>query len=340
MLPLAMHSAAPAAVRAGGATPQPEQVREAAHRLHGLVRRTPLLRSDYLSDTVGRPVYLKLENLQATGSFKVRGALAALTALTPQQRQCGVVTASAGNHGLGVAWAARQLGLQATVVVPTTAVAPKVTGLHRLGARVALHGDGYDAAHSEALRLAEASGWPYIHAFADPWVIAGQGTAALEVLHDLPGARCLIVPVGGGGLLAGALLAARGLDHPVDLVGAQAEGADVMARSLRAGHVVPDGPVRPTLADGLAGSIEEITFDLCHGRVHEMALVDEDDILDAMAVLLRHDHIVAEGSGAVGVAALLRGRVDLPADGPVVALISGGNVAAESLSRALHRRAG
>ncbi len=308
----------------------------AAARLAGLVRHTPLLQSEYLSDVVGRPVYLKLENLQITGSFKVRGALSALSALAPTAQRQGVITASAGNHGLGVAWAARHLDIAATVVVPETAVATKVVGLRALGARVVLHGEIYDDAHREALRLARDEDLHYVHAFSDRAVIAGQGTVALEVIADLPNVSCLLIPVGGGGLIGGNALAVAASGRSVRLIGVQTEHAAAMARSLAAGAVSEDESFLPTLADGLAGgAVDPLTLSLCLRYVHQIALASEDHLIQAMNVLLRHDHVVAEPSGAVGVAVLLHGRADLPPDGPVVVVISGGNVDPHVLIQAL-----
>jgi threonine dehydratase len=275
-------------------------------------------------------VWLKYECFQATGSFKLRGALNALLTMSDQQLQKGVLTASAGNHGLGVARAAAVLGVAATVVVPETASPAKVEALRSSGAELLLRGATYDDAESAAMSTARERGLPFISAYNDAAVVAGGGTIALEVMEDLPATRTMVVPAGGGGLISGIGVAAHGLDPAIAVYGAQSSASPALHAALEAGARVRVD-VLPSLADGLSGNVEDgsITFDLLKEHVRQVVLVTESDIVDAMRWLLEHEHVLVEGSAAVGVAALLRGL--LPTEGPLVLVLTGRNVAAEVL---------
>jgi threonine dehydratase len=310
-----------------------EDVRAAAERLRSYVVRTPLEQSAALSELCGVDVWLKYECFQLTGSFKLRGALNALQLLDGPPR---VVTASAGNHGLGVARAAALLGVSALVVIPETASAPKVEALRRSGATLIQFGLTYDDAEAEGLRRAGAEGVPFISAYNDAGVVAGGGTIALEIFADLPDAKTLVVAAGGGGLIGGIGVAAHGLDPAVAVYGVQSEASPALHAALQHGHVVPV-EVRPSLADGLAGNIEQgsITFDLLRAHTREVLLVSEAEIEEAMRWLLMNERVVVEGSAAVGVAALL-GR-KLQAEGPLVVILTGRNVAAAALQAAVSR---
>jgi threonine dehydratase len=310
-----------------------DDVRSAAERLRPLVVRTPLERSAALSDLCGLDVWLKLECFQATGSFKLRGALNALMTLRADK----VVTASAGNHGLGVARAAHVLGVAAIVVVPETASPAKVEALRRSGAELVLFGPTYDQAEAEGLRLARERSLPFISAYNDPTVVAGGGTIALEVLDDLPDVRTLIVPAGGGGLIGGIGVAAHGVRPEITVYGVQSVASPALHAALRAGAIVPV-EVQPSLADGLAGNVESstITFGLLKDHVRDVVLVEETEIAEAMRWLLIHERVVVEGSAAVGVAALRRGGLDL--DGRVVVVLTGRNVAAAVLQQYVNGR--
>jgi threonine dehydratase len=305
-------------------------VRAAAERVRPFVVRTPLERSLGLSALCGADVWLKYECFQATGSFKLRGALNALLTMSDQQRQKGVLTASAGNHGLGVARAAAVLGVAATVVVPETASPAKVAALRSSGAELLLRGATYDDAESAAMSTARERGLPFISAYNDATVVAGGGTIALEVMEDLPATRTMVVPAGGGGLISGIGVAAHGLDPAIAVFGAQSTASPALHAALEAGARVRVD-VLPSLADGLSGNVEDgsITFDLLKEHVRQVVLVTESDIVDAMRWLLEHEHVLVEGSAAVGVAALLRGL--LPTEGPLVLVLTGRNVAAEVL---------
>jgi threonine dehydratase len=309
-----------------------DDVRAAAARIAPFVVRTPLERSLELSQRYGVDVWLKFECFQLTGSFKLRGALNALQLL---RAPTAVVTASAGNHGLGVARAAAVLGVQSTVVVPKTASQAKVDALRGSGAELIQVGDRYDEAEAAAIRLAHTLAQPFISAYNDPNVIAGGGTVALEILQDRPEIRELIVPVGGGGLTSGIAVAADGLDPEVRVYGVQSEASPALHAALEAGRLVPVA-VGPSLADGLAGNIEagSITFDLLARYVRRVALVSEQAIADAMHWLLVHERAVVEGSAAVGVAALLSGQ-HVPR-GPTALVLTGRNVARSVLQEYAH----
>jgi threonine dehydratase len=297
-------------------------VAAAAERIRPYVVRTPLERSRELSALCGTDVWLKLECFQHTGSFKLRGALNALMALPARQP---VITASAGNHGLGVARAAELLGMRATVIVPESASPAKVDALRASGADLRLIGQTYDEAEAAALELARAGDVQFVSAYNDRLVIAGGGTLALEIVADAPEVQSVLVPAGGGGLISGVGIAADGRT----VVGVQSVASPALHAAFTTGARV-SVDVRESLADGLAGNVEEgsITLELMRRHVQTMLLVDESEIAQAMRWLLEHEHVLVEGSAAVGVAALLGGF--RPA-GPVAVVLTGRNVAAAVL---------
>ena len=307
-------------------------VRAAAERIRGFVVRTPLERSVELSDLCGVDVWLKFECFQTTGSFKLRGALNAVLLLSDEAKQAGVITASAGNHGLGVARAAAISGVPASVVVPETASLAKVEALRHSGAHLVLSGPTYDDAEREGRRLARERDLWFISAYNDAAVVAGGGTIALEVLEDLPAARTFVVPAGGGGLIGGIGVAAHGIDSAIVVAGAQSVASPALHAALQSGGLV-DVDVLPSVADGLSGNVEKdsITLDLLKQHVREVMLVEEAQITQAMRWLLVHEHVLVEGSAAVGVAALLAGA--RPEAAPVVVLLTGRNVAASVLQQ-------
>jgi threonine dehydratase len=308
------------------------EVEAAAERIRRFVVRTPLERSVELSALCGGDVWLKFECFQSTGSFKLRGALNALLLLGDDARRSGVITASAGNHGLGVARAASILETPATVVVPETASIAKVEALKHSGARLIQYGETYDDAELEGRRLAHQRGLWFISAYNDPAVVAGGGTIALEVLEEVPSARTFLVPAGGGGLIGGIGVAAHGIDPAITVRGVQSVASPALHAAWESGALV-DVEVRPSVADGLAGNVEHdsITLDLLKEHVSDVMLVEEAQITDAMRWLLVHEHVLVEGSGAVGVAALLGGL--RPPDAPVAVLLTGRNVAASVLQQ-------
>ena len=302
----------------------PALVGEAALRLRGIARRTPLRRSHALERVTGAETWLKLENEQLTGSFKLRGAFNAIATLDATQRARGVVASSAGNHGLGLAWAARHFGVRATIFVPASAPAVKREGIARLGATVDASQPDYDAAHDAALRFARETGAPFVNPCAGDALLAGQGTVALEILEELPSLATLVVAVGGAGLLGGVASVVRASATGATIIGAQSAHTAAMARSLDAGRVV-EVPVLPTLADGLAGQIDEAGLATGRRALDRMAVVPEEALAEAIRWLAREEDVIAEGSGAVTVAALLTGAAGA-VRGPVVAIVSGGNI--------------
>jgi len=313
--------------------PSAAEIRAAATRLTGVAVRTPLRRSAALSALAGGDVYLKLECEQLTGSFKLRGAYNALSQLTVEQRARGVVTSSAGNHGLGVAEAARQLGVPATVFVPSNAPAVKKQGIADRGARVLDEARDYDDAMVRAREFAAASGAMFVHPCLGVPLLAGQGTVASEVLDELPGLQTMLVCVGGGGLLGGVGAFLLSEAPHVRVVGAQSVHTDAMARAIEAGRVV-EIENYPTLADGLAGQIDDDALAIGQATLESIVTVTEQEIASAIAWLWLEEGIRAEGSGAVCVAALRAGKVPHLTP-PIVAIVSGRNIDQDRLDQLL-----
>ena len=304
--------------------PELEHLQEAQARISGSLHRTPVVSSRTLSERVGRPVFLKCENLQKTGSFKVRGALNLILELDDVARGPGVVTISAGNHAQAVAWSAARAGISATVVMPANASPTKVRASEEYGAEVILQGTIFEA-FDLALEVAQDRGLTFLHAFDDPLIIAGQGTVGLEILEDVPDMANVVAPVGGGGLISGVALAVASLAPGARVFGVEPHGACAMRKSLDKGEAVHLESI-DTIADGLGAPMAgELTFEVVRHHVEDVVLVSDDEIRVAMAFVLERAKLLVEPAGAAGVAALLAGRIPL-ADGPVVAVLSGGNV--------------
>ena len=298
----------------------------ARQRIASIAKRTPLIHSPWLTERVGDSVYLKLESLQETGSFKIRGASNKLLNLAQDARERGVITVSSGNHGRALSYVARQLGVRAVVCLSEAVPQGKREAIQRLGAETIVHGRTYDEAMEHASRLQEERGLVMIHPFDDPFVIAGQGTIGLELLEDLPEIDTVVVPLSGGGLLGGIGLALKSAHAEIRVIGVSMERGPAMVESLRAGKVV-DIVEEPTIADALAGGISPntYTFNMIQKYVDDTILVSEEEIAGAMAFALEKHHLVVEGGGAVGIAALLYGKVECPGQHTAV-VISGGNV--------------
>ena len=307
---------------------------EARERLKGVAQRTGMVQFKALSDEHSQ-VYLKTEDLQNTGSFKVRGAYIKIASLSAEERACGVIASSAGNHAQGVALAAKAFGVPATIVMPAGAPLSKVKATRELGANVVLHGTVYDDAYAEACRIQKETGATFIHPFDDPMVIAGQGTIGLEIMDDLPDVGTIVVPIGGGGLASGVAAAVKMLHPDVRVIGVQASGAAGMKASLDAGHIV-ELPSAKTIADGIAVKRPgENTFELCRQYLDEVVTVDDDEIAQAILFLMERGKMVAEGAGAAPVAAIINRKFDV--SGKVAALISGGNIDVTMLSRIIEK---
>jgi threonine dehydratase len=302
--------------------PTLEDIRAAGARLAGVAQLTPVHSSGTLSNLVGRPVSLKAENLQLTGSFKIRGAYNTIAQLTEAEREAGVVTSSAGNHGQAVAWAARQAGIAATIFVPDGAPMAKFDAAVGYGATVINAGAGFDEAVAAGLRHVEETGATFVHAFDNPRVIAGQGTLGLELAEQLPpGPGTVVIPVGGGGLASGIAIALRALRPELALIGVQAAACAPFAGRA---------PVGPTIADGIAVKVPaELTTAILRDLLDDVVVVDDAAISQALVLLLERSKLVVEGAGAAPVAALLQGLV--PGDDVACAVLAGGNIDATTL---------
>jgi threonine dehydratase len=298
---------------------------EAYKLLKPRLHHTPLAPSRTLRDITGADIYLKAENMQRSGSFKVRGASYKLSRLSKEEYSRGVIAASAGNHAQGVAIAAAQNNISCTIVMPETAPLAKVTATQGYGAEVVLHGFTYDDAYQYCLELQQETGATFIHAFDDPDIIAGQGTLGLEMLSDLPDADALIVPIGGGGLIAGITIAARALRPNIKIIGVQAEGAAGCRASLDAGEL-RTLPSIATIADGIAVKRPgTLTFPIIQNLVDDVVKVNDEEIIGAVLLLMERSKMLIEGAGAAGVAAMLSGVVKL--DGKrVLVPLTGGNI--------------
>ena len=307
---------------------------EAHTRISGRVVRTPLIFSPRLSEHTGAEVWLKPEQFQLTGSFKVRGAYNKMAQLGAAAQSSGVISASAGNHAQGVALAARLLGLSALLVTPLNTPETKLAGIRQYGAEVLQFGANYDEAEREACRLAETSGRIFVHAFEDPAIVAGQGTVGLEMFQDQPGMDRVVVPAGGGGLITGIGVAARAVSPQAVVLGIQSEASPAWYSAWEAGQVV-DVDYQDTWAEGLLGAIGPSNFVLAQRVVDGFALVSENDIKDAMRWALDVHHWVLEGSGAVALAyALKHGREEW-AGQRVGVVLTGGNLDTRRLQELL-----
>ncbi len=308
----------------------------ARERLRNAIYYSPCPHSQMLSALTGQQVYLKLENLQMTGSFKERGALNRIAMLTPEQAARGVVAASAGNHAQGVAYHATSRGIRALIVMPLATPLVKVTATRGFGAEVVLHGANYDEACEEATRLCQAQGMTFIHPFDDPAVMAGQGTIGLELLEQVPQLEAVVVSIGGGGLIGGIACAIKESRPDIRVVGVQTSRLPSMAMAVEQHHPVTLEPAT-TIADGIAvRRAGEVTFPVVDRYVDEIVTVDEDEIASAILVLLEREKTLAEGAGATALAALLQKKTSLNGAHTAV-LVGGGNIDVTLLSRIIER---
>ena len=304
-------------------------VQQAAARLAGVAKHTPLLASEYFSALSGNEVRLKAENLQHTGAFKLRGAYNKLAQLTPEERARGVITSSAGNHAQGVAYAAQKLGIKAVICMPATTPILKVEGTRALGAEVVLHGDGFDDAYAYSRELEKQHGYVYVHPFDDLQVLLGQGTTALEIMQDWADVDVILVPIGGGGFASGVALAAKLTNPHVQVYGVEPENAACMKTALRQGEVTTL-PSAETVADGCAVKrAGELTYAFCQQYLDGILTVSEMEIMNALLSLIEKHKLIAEGAGVLSLAALAK----LPCRHKrVAAIVSGGNIDISTLS--------
>lgn len=302
-----------------------KDIQAAQQGLVGYVRRTPLIEANPVKQSIGgvRNLYLKLENLQVTGSFKARGAVNKLFSLSPEQVAQGIVTASGGNHGLGVAYAGWLAKVATTIYLPHNTPLPKAQKLESWGAKVIFEGAVWDNANRAALEAAEREGLAYFHPFADPAIIAGQGTVGLEILEDEPGIDVLLVAIGGGGLISGISIAARSINPSIRVIGIEPVGAPTLYESLRVGHVVELAKIHTTAGTLAPRQSAPINLEIIQRHVEEIVLVTDEEMQEAARWLWFEMGIAAELSGAAAVAALLAGRVDVGSSQKVCALICG-----------------
>lgn len=313
-----------------------QDIREAREILKSVVYKTGVVHNTTFSEMSGNSVYLKMENLQKTGSFKLRGAFNKIAHLTDEEKRHGVIASSAGNHAQGVAMGATFYGIKSTIVMPKHAPLSKISATKSYGADVVLCGNVYDEAYAEARRLQKETGATFIHPFNDPQVIAGQGTIGLEILEDLPDADAIVVPIGGGGLISGVSIAAKSIKPGIKIIGVQSKNMPSMAESVENKKITTvDGT--PTIADGIAVKTPgELTFSIIRKYVDNIITVDEDEIANAILLLLERAKVIAEGAGAVPVAAILNRMEDFR-DKKIVALVSGGNIDVNILSRIIDK---
>jgi threonine dehydratase len=307
-------------------------IEEARERIKDQIYLSPFPRSETISQMAGNRVSFKLENLQLTGSFKERGALNRLLTLTPEEKKHGVIAASAGNHGMALAYHSRRLNIAATVVMPTSAPLIKVTRVRQYGAESVLYGSDYDGAYAEAIRLSQEKRLTFISAFDDPWIVAGQGSIGLELYEQNPDLDAVLVPVGGGGLIAGSALALKTLLPKVRVIGVQSQALPSMKVALEKGAPAKL-PAATTIADGIAvRAVGATPFELVKNYVDEIVTVSEAEIANAVLMLLEIEKTVAEGAAAVPLAALLNKKVSLAAKN-VGLIVSGGNIDMNLISR-------
>ena len=307
-------------------------IKKAYERVSGVVHRTPFSYAPILSQMSGYEVYLKKENLQRTGAFKLRGAFNKIASLVESGEKGGVVAASAGNHAQGVAFSAKHFGLDATIVMPESTPLTKVLGVKEFGATVILHGSNYDEAYAYAVTFAKKNNYNFVHPFTDEEVMAGQGTVAIEMFEEVEDLDAIVVPVGGGGLISGISVASK-VTHPqTKIIAVSAQGAPAMKNSFEAKRALDTLSVR-TIADGIAvRDTSSITLEYILKNVDVFESVCEDEIASAILFLLEKQKVLVEGAGAVGVAALIHGKIDLPKGSKVAIVLSGGNIDVTMLS--------
>jgi threonine dehydratase len=310
-----------------------KRIGRARKRINEVAYKTPFAYAPILSEMTGLEIYLKKENLQRTGSFKLRGAFNKIAVLMEKGHCGGVVAASAGNHAQGVAFASRYFGIKGTIVMPESTPLTKVMGVRDLGAEVILHGSNYDEAYAYAVEYAAGHGRDFVHPFADEEVMAGQGSIMLEMLEEQPDLDAVVIPVGGGGLISGCAVAAKALSPEMKVIGIAAAGAPAMKQSFDAGRPIDTTDVR-TIADGIAvRDTSAVTLKYILANVDNMDLVCEDEIASAILFLLERQKLTVEGAGAVGVAAVMHGHLEnLSAGSKVGIVLSGGNIDVTMLS--------
>jgi len=309
-----------------------EKIKEAQKRVEQVAVKTPFAYAPVLSKRAGCDIFLKKENLQVTGAFKIRGAFNKIATLSEEDKKRGVVAASAGNHAQGVAFSSNYFDIKATIVMPENTPLTKINGVKAYGAEVLLHGSNYDEAYMYAMDFAKKEGRVFVHPFADEDVMAGQGTIALEILEENQDIDMIVVPIGGGGLIAGMASAVKQINPKIKVIGVTAAGAPALRNSYYLGKPVDSTDVR-TIADGIAvRDTSKKTLDIILENVDGIVEVDDEEIADAILFLLENQKLVVEGAGAVGVAALLYNKLDINKNSKVAIVVSGGNIDVTMLS--------
>ncbi len=302
------------------------EIVQARRLISDVVAKTPFVYAPLLSERVSANVYLKKENLQLTGAYKIRGAFNKIASLSDKEKAAGVVAASAGNHAQGVGYSARHFGIKAVIIMPEATPLLKVTGTKALGAEVILHGDNYDEAYAYALKYAKDNDLTFIHPFEDKKVIAGQGTVGLEMIDEIKNLNTILVPIGGGGLITGISSAIKQIDPEIRVIGVVSEGAPAMYNSFKAKKIQNSKSVR-TIADGIAvRDVSEQNLKYILESVDDIIVVDDEEIASAVLFLLEKQKIVVEGAGATGVAAMLHKKFDFQKDENIGIVLSGGNI--------------
>jgi threonine dehydratase len=303
-----------------------DNIKQAQKNISKVISKTPFAYAPILSQMVGNEIYLKKENLQLTGAFKLRGAFNKIANLTADEKLNGVIAASAGNHAQGVAYSASYFDIPSTIVMPEATPMTKISGVKSYGGEVVLAGNNYDEAYEYAMKLASKLGKTFIHPFADYDVMAGQGSILLEMLEAQPDLEVIVVPIGGGGLISGIAVAAKNINPKIKIIGVTAMGAPAMFKSFKSGAIQDSIGVK-TIADGIAvRDTNQTTFDIIQKYVDDIVQVDDEEIANAILYLMEKQKIVVEGAGAVGVAALMHHKIKFSSPKKVGIVVSGGNI--------------
>ncbi len=311
-----------------------ENIKDARKTIMPFIKCTPLVRSQFLTTLCGCSLFLKLENLQITSSFKPRGVFNKLLYLSAEEKKRGIITASAGNHGQAVAFAAQKLGYYARVVVPKATPKVKIAGIKKYGADLVLYGDNYDSAERKAKELSHKDGCAYISPYNDELIIAGHGTIGLEILETFPEVDVIMVPLGGGGLLSGVSIAVKSIKPAVKVIGVQSKSSPVMYESLKAGKIVDVKKRQNSIAEGLSGNVGPITFEIVKKYVDCVMLVQEETLRKAVYLLWTYDKQIVEGSGAAAVSPVMENK-SVFKDKCIVSVVTGGNIDSDLFQRIL-----
>lgn len=315
-----------------------EDIKQAYDNIVDSIKRTPITESIQLNEELNSNIYFKLENLQRTGSFKMRGAVNKIASLTDEERKRGIIASSAGNHAQGVALAAKEAGIKSTIVMPETAPLSKVAATKSYGANVIQYGEMFDDAYSKALEVQKEQNSVFVHAFNDDKIIAGQGTVGLEIIEDIPNIDTVIVPIGGGGIICGIAVALKTINPKIRIIGVEAKAVPSMTNALKEDRIHMVHTTTKTIADGIAvKQVGEKTFEIAKQYIDDIVLVTEDEISNAILYLLEKVKVVTEGAGATPLAAILSGKIKDIEGKNVCLVISGGNVDVNDIEKIVNK---